>query len=72
MVGQQEVDYAFYLDTDSSTVSSVSDRNRLNPQNRSNWPHKPCSVPLWFDRVSKKLSVKADLTIYSHVFGVSR
>ena len=72
----------------NSAVSSVSDRNRLNPQDRSrrsllqsytshvlinaiHWPHRPCSAPWWFDRVSKKPSVEADLAIHSHVFGVS-
>ena len=33
--GQLEAGYTFYYDTDSSAVSSVSDRNRLNPQDRS-------------------------------------
>ena len=72
----------------NSDVSSVSDRNRLNPQDRSrrsllqsdtshilvnaiHWPHRPYSAPWWFERVSKKRSMEADLAIYSHVFGVS-
>ena len=29
--------------------------------------HKLCSAPLWFYRVGKKPSVKADLAIFSHV-----
>ena len=35
------------------------------------WLHRRCGAPLWFERVSKKPSMKADLAIYSHVFGVS-
>ena len=33
------------------------------------WFHRPCSAPLWIDRVGKKPSVKADLAIYSYVIG---
>ena len=33
--------------------------------------HRPCSAPLWVDRVSKKQFVKADLAIYSQMLGVS-
>ena len=35
------------------------------------WPHRPCSGPSWFYRVSKRLPVKADLAIYSPITGVS-
>ena len=34
--------------------------------------HRPCSAPSWIDRVGQKPSVKADLTICIHVFGVFR
>ena len=34
-------------------------------------PHRLCSAPLWFYRVGKKPSVKADLAIFSHVLGTS-
>ena len=36
-------------------------------------PHKSLLIhtPLWIVRVGKKLSVKADLAIYSYVYGVS-
>ena len=34
------------------------------------WLHKPCNVPSLFDRVSKKLSVKADVFDHSHMLGV--
>ena len=33
-VGQLEVDYTFYKDTDSSVVSSLSYRNKYNSQHR--------------------------------------
>ena len=72
----------FIRTQNSNSVSSVSDRKRLNPQDRSrtvigislapftsliviHWPHRPCSASWWFDRVSKKPSVKADMAIYS-------
>ena len=72
-------------DTDSSAMSSISGRNRLSLQdncwqqydtthiliNVIHWLHRHCSAPLWFDRVTKKPSVNADLTIYTHVHGVS-
>ena len=81
--GQLEVGYTFHLDTDSSAVSSVCDRNRHGslgrprrslgttwiPINASQWQHRPCSAPSWFDRVSKKLSEKR-LAIYGHILGV--
>ena len=35
------------------------------------WANRPCNAPAWFYRVSKKLSVKADLAIYSHGLDVS-
>ena len=35
------------------------------------WPHRPCSGPSWFCRVSKRPPVKADLAIYSLVVGMS-
>ena len=38
----------------------------------SQWPHRPCNAPIWFYRVSKKPSVKADLATYSHTVDVSR
>ena len=31
------------------------------------WLHRPCNTPRQFYRVHKKLSVKADLAIYSHI-----
>ena len=37
--------------------------------NAIHWLHRPCSTPWWFDRVSKKLSVKVDFAIYNHVLG---
>ena len=40
--------------------------------NAIHWPHRPYSAPQWFDRVDNKPSVKADLTIYSYVFGIFR
>jgi len=36
------------------------------PINAPKWPHRVCVGPAWLDRVSKKLSVKADLLIYSN------
>ena len=36
------------------------------------WPHRPCIVQWWFDRVSNEPSVKADLAIYSYVLGIFR
>ena len=35
------------------------------------WVVRLCSALWWFDRVSNKPSVKADLAIYSYVLGVS-
>ena len=35
------------------------------------WPHRPCNAPTWLYRVGKKLSVKADLAIYSQVVDAS-
>ena len=35
------------------------------------WPHKPCSGPSWFYKVSKRPLVKADLAIYSPINGES-
>ena len=34
------------------------------------WPHRLCNAPMRFYRVGKKLFVKADLAIYSHVADV--
>ena len=34
------------------------------------WPHRPCSGPLWLYRVNKRPPVKADLAIYSPINGV--
>ena len=31
------------------------------------WPNMPCNGPTWLYRVGKKLSVKADLVMCSHV-----
>ena len=39
--------------------------------NTFQWLHRPCSAPLWFDSVGKRLSVKPDLAIYNHMLGVS-
>ena len=36
----------------------------------THWPHRPCIAPWWFDRVGNKPLVKADLVIYSYVFGI--
>ena len=33
--------------------------------NAHQWPHRPCSGPSWFYRVSKRQPVNADLAIYS-------
>ena len=77
--------YSFHQDTDSDAVSSVSDRNKHNPHAgyRQRWSlavlwhhshpriHRLCGAPLWFYRVGKKPSVKADLAIFSHVLGTS-
>ena len=35
------------------------------------WPHRPCNAPMWFYKVGKNSSVKADLAIYSHILDVS-
>ena len=35
------------------------------------WPHRPYNAPMQFYRVDKKLSVKVDLAIYSHVVDAS-
>ena len=35
------------------------------------WANRPCNAPTRFYRVGKKLSVKADLAIYSHAVDVS-
>ena len=35
------------------------------------WANMPCNAPTWFYRVCEKLSVKADLAIYSHAVDVS-
>ena len=75
-----------HKDTESSAVSSVSDRKGLNPQDRSrqsvgsslapvtsfHWPHRPCIALWWFYRVGNMPSVKADLVIYSYVLGIFR
>ena len=31
--------------------------------NATHWLSRPCSIPLWIDRVSKKPAIKADLAI---------
>ena len=36
------------------------------------WPHRPCNAPMRLYTVGKKLSVKADLAMYSHTVDVSR
>jgi len=41
------------------------------PINAPQWPHRICDGPAWLDRVSKKLSVKADLLISSNYVTVS-
>ena len=46
------------LDTPSRLISA------------NQWPHRPCSGPLWFYRVDKRLPMKADLAIYSPINGV--
>ena len=40
--------------------------------NAIHWPCRPRSAPWWFDRVGNKLSLKANLAIYSYVLGISR
>jgi len=40
------------------------------PINAPQWPHRVCADPAWLYRVSKKLSVKADL-IYGKCVTVS-
>jgi len=37
-----------------------------HPINAPQWHHRICVGPAWFDRVSKRLSVKADPLIYSN------
>ena len=34
------------------------------------WLHRPCSASSLLDRVKKKLSMKADLAIYTHMLGL--
>ena len=36
------------------------------------WPHRPCSASWLIGSVCNKSTVKADLAIYSYMFGVSR
>ena len=65
-------------DTETATVNMVGRDGRRQqfdtpcslisaPQ----WPHRPCSGPLWFYRIGKRSPVKADLAIYSPMSGVS-
>jgi len=42
-----------------------------HPINASQWPHRVCVGPVWLDRVSKNLFVKADLLIYNNCVTVS-
>ena len=56
---QLEVGYTFHWDTDSSAVSSTSDKNRHSPQGRSRqllaavWhPMQPYLIPQWLHRPS--------------------
>ena len=64
--GQPEVSYTFNWNTGSSVVSSISDRNKYNPQDKLSvvgnslvpltsllMLHRPCDVPSWLGRVSK-------------------
>ena len=37
----------------------------------SQWLYRPCNAPMQFYRVGKKLHVKTDLAIYSHLLDVS-
>ena len=71
-----------HLDTEINAVSTISESiHRIDQDscveqsdtipflvNAINWPHRSCSAPWWLDRVSIKLSVKADLAIYSCIF----
>ena len=70
--------------TNSSVVSSVGHRNCLGRDSRQQqfdtqssfisghqWPHRSCSGPSWFYRVSNRPPVKADLAIYSIIVGMS-
>ena len=41
------------------------------PINAPQWPQRVYASPAWLDRVSKKLSVKADLLIYGNCVTVS-
>ena len=34
------------------------------------WPHTPCSGPIWLCRVGKRPPLKADLAMYSPMNGV--
>ena len=85
---QLEAGYTFHKDTDSSAVSSLSDRNKYNSQHRprqllaavwpihtlvnvTHWLHRPCSAPSWFDRVSEKPAMPADLAVSTHMLCVS-
>ena len=72
--GYPETSYTFHEDTNSSAVSSVSDKKRFNSQDKLDsssctayifnngilLPHIPCTEPWWFDRDGKKPSVKVD------------
>ena len=75
--GQLEAGYTLCWDTGSSVVSSLSDRNRYNPQGGC-WQqfgithilikvihclHRPCSATLWFYRVDKT-SLTANLAMH--------
>ena len=68
----------------AAVLCVASDRNGHNPQigqhsrwqlntsqilnNAIHWLHKPCSTPTWFDRLSKKPSVKANLAIHVYLY----
>ena len=63
------------IQVQSTGYTEVVVSSRLAPPtfliNAIQRPHRLFSAPLWFYRVGKKPSVKADLAIFSHVLGTS-
>ena len=83
-VGKPKASPPCYQATESGAVPSTDDRNVHKPQDRSRrqqlgtqpilisapqWANRPCNAPTRF-YIGKKLSVKADLAIYSHAVDV--
>ena len=66
-----------YVLTETATVNMVGLDGRWQQPDTPcslisapQWPHTPCSGPMWFSRVGKRPPVKADLAIYSSMNGV--